>query len=168
MNFEELIRERKSTRLFSGKELEQDKIDKILDAARVAPTAKNTQPFRIYVVKSSEGLEKIDKCTPCRYKAPLVFLVCGDENKSYIKNDKPMYEVDCSIVATHMILEATNLGVDNIWVEYFDTNKAIEEFDLPNNIKPVCMLPMGYKAKLCPPSPMHKMRKSVESFTEYR
>jgi nitroreductase len=168
MNFEDVIKERKSTRLFSSKSLEQDKIDKILNSARIAPTAKNTQPFKIYVIKSSEGLKKIDKCTLCRYKAPVVFLICGDENKSYIKDDKPMYDVDCAIVGTHMVLEATSIGVDNIWIEYFETSKVIEEFNLPNNLKPVCLLPMGYKAKLCPPSPLHKIRKSVETFTEYR
>jgi nitroreductase len=168
MEFEELIRERKSTRLFSKKELSQECIDKILESARIAPTAKNTQPFKIYVIKSSEGLKKVDKCSPCRYKAPVVFLICGDEEKSYQKDGIYMYQVDCSIVATHMILEATNIGVDNIFIEYFDTNKIIELFDIPSNLKPVCLLPMGYKAALCPPSPLHKIRKNIDSLVEYR
>ena len=168
MEFENIIRERKSTRLFSSKEVEQEKLDKILEAGRIAPTAKNTQPIKILVVKTKEGLEKIDNASPCRYKAPVVLLVCGDKEKTYVKDDYPMYAIDCSIVTTHMMLEATNLGVDNIWIEYFDSQKIIDAFDLPENIKPVCMLPIGYKAKLCPPSPMHKMRKSIDKIVEYR
>ena len=168
MEFEDVIRERKSTRLFSKKEVEKEKIDKILEAARLAPTAKNIQPFKIYVIKSEEGLKKIDNCTPCRYKAPVVLLVCGDVEKAFVKDDNPMYVMDASIVTTHMMLEATNIGVDNIWIEYFDTQKIISEFDLPSNLKPVCLLPLGYKSKLCPISPMHKIRKSIDKLVEYR
>ena len=168
MEYEKLIKERKSTRLFSNKEVEQEKIDKILEAGRLAPTAKNVQPFKIIVVKSEEGLKKIDNCTPCRYKAPVVLIVCGDVEKAYVKDDTPMYVMDASIVNTHMMLEATNIGVDNIWIEYFDTDKLINEFELPSNLKPVCLLPIGYKAKLCPPSPLHKIRKSIDKLVEYR
>lgn len=168
MEYEKLIKERKSTRLFSNKEVEQEKIDKILEAGRLAPTAKNVQPFKIIVVKSEEGLKKIDNCTPCRYKAPVVLVVCGDVEKAYVKDDTPMYVMDASIANTHMMLEATNIGVDNIWIEYFDTDKLINEFELPSNLKPVCLLPIGYKAKLCPPSPLHKIRKSIDKLVEYR
>ena len=168
MEFEKVIKERKSTRLFSNKELEQEKIDKILEAGRTAPTAKNTQPIKIYVVRSEDVLKKIDDASPCRYKAPVVFAVCGEVDKSYVKDDFPMYVVDASIVATHMMLEATSIGVDNIWIEYFDTEKMIEALELPENLKPVCMLPMGYKSKLCPPSPMHKIRKSIDKIVIYK
>ena len=168
MEYEDVIRKRKSTRLFSSRGIEQEKIDKILEAGRLAPTAKNIQPFKIIVVKSKEGLKKIDVCTPCRYKAPTVFLVLGDIEKAFTKDSNSMYIMDASIVATHMILEATNIGVDNIWIEYFDTDKIIKEFDIPINYRPVCLLPMGYKSKFCPPSPMHKIRKSVDKIVEYR
>ena len=168
MEYEKLIKERKSTRLFSDKKVEKEVLDKILEAGRLAPTAKNVQPFKIIVVKSEEGLKKIDNCTPCRYKAPVVLVVCGDVEKAYVKDDTPMYVMDASIVNTHMMLEATNIGVDNIWIEYFDTDKLINEFELPSNLKPVCLLPIGYKAKLCPPSPLHKIRKSIDKLVEYR
>ena len=92
----------------------------------------------------------------------------GDTEKAFKKDSIPIYVMDSSIVATHMILEATNIGVDNIWIEYFDSDKLIREFDLPNNLIPVCLLPMGYKSKICPPSPMHKIRKSLDKIVEYR
>lgn len=164
MDFETVIRERKSTRLFSSKEVEKEKLDKVLEAGRIAPTAKNSQAFRIFVVNSKEGLDKIDKCSPCRYKAPLVLIVCGSKEKAF----KEKYAIDPSIVATHMMLEATNVGLDNIWIGMFDEDKIVEEFDIPEEWIPVMLMPLGYKAKLCPPSPMHKMRKKIEELVEYR
>ena len=168
MEFENIIRERKATRKFSEKEVEQEKLDKILEAGRLAPTAKNIQPFKIFIIKSVEGLKKLDKCTPCRYGAPIVLLVCGDIKKSYVKDNTPMYQVDCSIVTTHMMLEATNLGIDNIWIEMFDKEKIKKEFEISDDLDPVCLLPLGYKSKLCPPSPFHKIRKDIEKLVEYK
>ena len=153
---------------FSSKEVEQDKLDKILEAGRIAPTARNLQPIKIYVVRSEEYLNKIDKSTVCRYNAPVVLLVCGDTKRAYSKGRETTYEIDASIVTTHMMLEATNIGVNSVWVKAFDSEVISEEFNLPNNIKPVCLLPIGYKAKLCPPSPFHKIRKNIKELVEYR
>ncbi len=168
MEFENVIKKRKSTRLFGNKKLEQEKLDKILEAGRIAPTAKNLQPFKIFVINTLEGIKKIDKATKCRYNSSTILLVCGDKDKAYKKGDYSTYEMDSSIVATHMILEATNLGVDNIWIEWFDEKILREEFNLPNNLVPVCLLPLGYKAKLCPPSPLHKIRKNISDLVEYK
>ena len=168
MDFENVIRERKATRKFSDKPVEQEKLEKILEAGRVAPTAKNIQPIKIYVVKSEDGLQKMDKATKCRYGAPIVLLVCGDKEKSYVKDGSPIYQMDASIVATHMMLEATNVGLDNIWIELFDGEILRNEFDIPDNLIPVCLVPIGYKSKLCPPSPFHKIRKDIDKIVEYR
>ncbi len=168
MEFDKVIRERKATRMFSNKKIEKDKLDKILEAGRLAPTAKNLQPIKIYVVESIEGIKKIDKATKCRYGAPTVLLICGDIDNSYVKDGSPIYQMDASIVATHMMLEATNIGVDNIWIELFDGEVLRSEFNIPSNLIPVCLLPIGYKAKLCPPSPFHKIRKDIKEIVEYR
>ena len=168
MEFEKVIKERRATRLFSKKEVEEEKINMVLEAGRIAPTAKNMQPIKIYVVKSEEGLKKIDKASPCRYGAPVVLLICGNKEKSYVKNGSPMYEIDAAIVTTHMMLEATNVGLDNIWIEMFDSEVLSKEFDIPENLVPVSMLPIGYKAKLCPPSPLHSIRKNLKDLVEYK
>lgn len=168
MELEKVIEERTATRKFSNKKVEKEKLDKILNAGRLAPTAKNVQPFKIYVIDSEEGIKKLDAATPCRYGAQTVLLVCGDHEKAYKKEEYPIYVMDVSIVTTHMMLEATNLGVDNIWIEMFDGNKLKELFDIPENLTPVCLLPIGYKSKLCPPNPMHKIRKKIENLVEYK
>lgn len=168
MKFENVIRKRSATRKFSDKKIEEEKLTKILEAGRIAPTAKNIQPFKIYVIQSEEGLVKLDKATRCRYGAPTVLLVCGDKEKAYTKEDYSTYEMDASIVTTHMMLEATNVGIDNIWIELFDENVLREEFEIPNNLIPVCLLPIGYRAEDCPINPLHERRKEIKDIVEYK
>ena len=167
MELEKVIKERFSTRMFKTKTLEKEKIEKILEAGRLAPTAKNNQPQKIYVVESIEGLEKIDKVTPCRYNAPVCLLVCSDKNIAWSKEEYSSYEMDACIVATHMMLEATNIGVNNIWIRMFNRNDIVKEFNLPSNIIPICIIPLGYKDENCKPSPMHEQRKELSETVEY-
>ena len=168
MEFEKVIKERFSTRDFSLKKIEKEKLDMILESGRIAPTAKNNQPIKIYVVTSEEGLKKIDNASPCRYGASTVLLVCGDVEKAFKKGDYSTYEMDASIVTTHMMLEATNIEVDSVWVEMFDKDVIREEFNIPENLIPVCLLPLGYKSNICLPSSMHNIRKSIEEIVEYK
>ena len=168
MEYERLIKERFSTRKFKDDMVSEDLITKILEAGNVAPTAKNYQPQKIYVVKSSDGIEKIDKATKCRYNAPVVLIVASDKNIAWSNGDYSTFEMDATIVATHMMLEATNLGVDNIWIELFDKNMLKEEFDIPENIEPICLIPLGYKTDDCIPSPMHNARKDLSEIVEYK
>ena len=168
MEFEDIIRKRTSTRKFSNKQLDQKILNKILEAGRLAPTAKNNQPIKIYVVNSNEGIEKIDKASSCRYGAPTVLIICGNKNEAYHKSDYTTYEMDSCIVGTHMMLEATNLGVDNIWIESFDEKTLSEEFSIPNELTPVLLIPLGYKTEDCPINPLHDKRKALEEIVEYK
>ncbi len=168
MEFEEVIRKRTAVRKFSDRKLEKEKLDKILEAGRLAPTAKNNQPIKIYVVQSDEGIDKIDKATRCRYGAKTVLIICGNKEQSFKKDDFTTYEMDSCIVATHIMLEATNLGVDNIWIEAFDGKILREEFNISNELVPVCLLPLGYKAEDCPMNPLHNIRKSIKDIVEYK
>ena len=135
MEFENVIRTRHATRKFKNERIEKEKLEKVLEAGRLAPTAKNNQPIKIYVVENN--LEGIDKASPCRYNAPCVLLVCGDKEQAFQKENHSTYEMDACIVATHMMLEATNIGLGNIWVEMFQEDVLREEFHIPNNLIPV-------------------------------
>ena len=168
MEFNNIIRERTSTRKFSDKKLEKEKLDNILEAGRLAPTAKNNQPIKIYVVQSDDGLNRIDKASRCRYNAPIVLVICGNKEEAYHKGDYSTYEMDSSIVTTYMMLEATNIGVDNIWVESFDEEILREELSIPKEYTPVCLLPLGYKTDDCPVNPLHSIRKSINEIVEYK
>lgn len=141
MEYDKLIRERYSCRNFNGKPVEKNKIDKILEAGRIAPTAKNLQAFKIYV---TEDKAKIDSVTNYRYGAPLCMIICGDKENDFKKGNHSYSDIDASIIATHMMLEASNLEIDNIWVGLFDDNEVKEVFDISDNYIPVGMLMFGY------------------------
>ncbi len=166
MELEKVIEERFSVRNFSRKLVEKDKLDKILHYGNLAPTAKNNQPQRIYVVESKEGLEKIDKVSRCRYNAQTVLIVCSNMDEIYVNDSFDTADIDASIVTTHMMLEATNQGVDNIWIDLFDHIKIKEVFNLDENIKPVAMMPLGYRNNIGP-SPLHDKRKTTEETVIY-
>lgn len=170
MSFLDLARERYSVRSYSDKPVEQEKIDLILEAARIAPTAVNYQPQMIYVLKSETALAKVNRLCRCIYGAPLVFLICSDESKAWKSQSEAGYttgEMDCSIVCTHMMLEAWELGLGSVWVRLFDSREVARAFDLPVHIKPICLLPVGYASeKSVPYAPWHDVYRSVESFTK--
>lgn len=166
-DFETVIKTRTAIRKFKDKKIEPAKLNKILEAGRLAPTAKNMQPQKIYVASSSESLEKIDQVSPCRYGAPTVLIVCSDKSLAWIKDGYSTYEMDACIVATHMMLEATNTGVDNIWIEMFNKNELKKLFNLDEAIEPICLIPLGYRADDCPENPMHNQRKDLSDTVEF-
>lgn len=166
-DFETVIKTRTAIRKFKDKKIEPAKLNKILEAGRLAPTAKNMQPQKIYVASSSESLEKIDQVSPCRYGAPTVLIVCSDKSIAWSKDGYSTYEMDACIVATHMMLEATNIGVDNIWIEMFNKNELKKLFNLDEAIEPICLIPLGYRADDCPENPMHNQRKDLSDTVEF-
>lgn len=168
MDFESVVKNRTATRRFKDEKVPQDILTKILEIGRLAPTAKNQQPQKIYVVNSKEGLEKIDKVSPCRYNAQTVLVVCSDKNIACSLGEDSTYVIDACIVATHLMLGATNYGIDNIWIEYFDRNMLKEEFGLDENIEPICLIPLGYKTDDYKGNPLHSHRKKLDETVEYK
>ena len=101
-----------------------------MEAARVAPTACNFQPQRILVLDNKESLEKLKKCTPYHFHAPLALVVCYDKTTSWKRKDgDDMGEVDAAIVTTQMMLETENIGLGTTWVGYFDKAELVKEFE---------------------------------------
>jgi nitroreductase len=169
MTFLELAENRYSVRKFSPRPVEDDKLALVLQAGRLAPTAKNMQPQRILVVKSAEALEKLNKCSPCIYGAPSALVVCYDKSASWVRNpDNQNYgEVDAVIVATHMMLQAQELGLGTVPVGIFDTDGLRREFSLPENLVPSLVLPLGYPAEDAMPAPMHGQRKPLDETVRF-
>ncbi len=167
MEFLELCKKRYSVRKFSSRKVEDKKIMKILEAGRIAPTAKNSQSHRIFVLKSEDALKKIYKATPMSYNAPLIFFVCYDIESSYKNPADTVYknydggEVDAAIVVSSMMYEATELGLGTLWARGFDSRKIIDAFDLPENLRVVCLLDIGYAAEDSEPSERHFLRKNL-------
>lgn len=146
MEFNDVIKKRYTCRKFDGKIVERDKLTAILEAGRIAPTAKNLQEQRVYVVQSEDMLAKIDEVTPCRYGAKTVLVVAFDTNNVFVYpgNERNSGVEDASIVATHMILAAANAGVDSAWINFFDPARMKEALGLPENEEILMMLDLGY------------------------
>lgn len=145
MNFLEIAKKRYSVRSYTGKKVEQEKLDKILLAAHVAPTAANKQPVKLIVVQSDEGLNKIGKAADL-YGAPLAIIVCCEHQKAWTRpfDKKQTVDIDASILTDHMMIEATELGLGSVWICYFKPDVIQKEFDLPDTLEPVNILAVGY------------------------
>lgn len=163
MDFLTLAKERYSVRKFSNRKVEQEKIEKILTAAQVAPTACNKQPQRIFVIESEEALEKWRRCTACHFGETLVLLTCVNKAENWVReyDGKTSGDVDASIVMTHMMLEAWEQGIGSTWVMYFIPEAVRKEFELPDELEPIGALLMGYSAEDAAPSPRHALNKDL-------
>ena len=169
MEFKEVIEKRYSCRKFDGRKIERAQLEAILEAGRIAPTAKNLQEQRIYVIESEQALEAVDRLTPCRYGAPTVLAVAYDKNSvfTYPGGRVNSGAEDATIVATHMILAAANEGVDSVWLNFFDPDIAAKELGLPENEEIVMMMPLGFAAEGAGPSPQHTSKKELAEMVKY-
>lgn len=163
MDFSDVIKNRYSCKSYSDKEVEKDKLMKVLKAGRLAPTAKNLQPQRIYVIKN-EKLKLIDKATPCRYNAPLCLVVAFNKENvfTYPDGKRNSGVEDATIVATHMLLEATNQGLDSCWINFFNPDVLKEILKLNDNEEILMILDLGYKNDDVKPLDNHYKRKKLE------
>ena len=148
MDFLEIAKKRYSVRSYSDRKVEGEKLDKILQAAHIAPTAANLQPVHLIVVQKKDGLEKIGKGANI-YGAPLAIIVCADHNKAWVRpfDKKKTSDIDASILTDHMMMEATELGLGSVWVCYFKPDVIRKEFSLPDNLEPINILAIGYPNK---------------------
>ena len=170
MNFLELSQKRFTVRKFSDKKVEQDRLNLMLEAGNTAPTAKNQQPHKIYVLQSAEALAKIDELTACRYGAPIMLLFTYDETKEWKNPFEPSVHSgveDVSIVATHIMLQAAELDVDTTWINLFANSKVEKAFNLPATEHAVLLMCVGYKAKDAVPFPNHTSKKSLDEIVQY-
>lgn len=163
MDFLSLASSRYSVRSYDDRPVPDAVLARILEAGRLAPTAKNLQPQRIFVLQSPAALEKLRQITPYAFNAPVVLLLCGDTEEGW-KNPfdgKDHTETDVAIVTTHLLLAATEAGLGTCWVGSFDTQKVAETFALPKALQPFALLPLGFPAENAAPSERHALRKPL-------
>lgn len=169
MDFLNIAKSRYSVRNYSTQKVEQEKLDKILEAAHVAPTAANLQPVRLIVVREKDGLDRISKATNI-YNAPVAIIVCVDTSRVWERpfDKKKNGDIDAAILTDHMMLQATELGLGSVWICYFKPDVIKKEFNLPDNLEPVNILAVGYGDET-PASPERHsvMRKPLEELVSY-
>ncbi len=170
MDFLELAKQRYSERFFDSRPVEQEKLDRILEAGRVVPTACNYQPQHFYVIRSQEGLAKLRKVTHFHYNVPLMLLVCYDAREVWRNPGDRYYEnynsgeQDASIAAATMMYEAEELGVHTIWIRGFDSKTVVDTYGLPEYMIPVMMLGLGYPNERAKANAWHYLRKPIEEY----
>lgn len=151
MNLLELIKERHSVRQFSPKEVEEEKLNYILECARLAPSAANYQPWKFYVVKDKTKQQQLKECykakwftdTDCTY----YIVACGDTGQSWKRSrfdNKDHCDIDISIAAEHLFLAAVEQGLCTCWICAFDPDKCKEVLNLAENVYPLVIFPIGY------------------------
>ena len=170
MVFEELAASRYSLRSFAQTPVEAEKVQRILEVCRLAPTACNNQPQRILVIDEAGALEKLKACTGSHFGAPLAMLVCYDKTVAWQRQQDghTSGEVDASIVGTHLMIQAAALGLGSCWVMNFDPAAIIAQFGLPPHLVPVALFPLGYPTAQAKPSHLHNKRRPVEDMVTYQ
>ena len=166
MEFSELITARYSVRAYKSDAVEEEKLQRILEAANLAPTAANRQSFRLILIHTAGKEEALKKVYPNPWfvQAPLVICACGLPEENWVRKDGKNYnDVDVAIVMDHLILAAANEGLGTCWVGAFDPDEARKFLGLPDEVEPVAFTPLGYPADEARP----KKRKELKTLIRY-
>jgi nitroreductase len=166
MEFSELIKQRYSVRAYKPDPVEEDKLHQVLEAARLAPTAANRQPFQIVVIHTAGREAELQRIYQRGWftEAPLILCACAIPAQGWVRTDgKPYTDVDVAIAMDHLILAATTLGLGTCWIAAFDPAAAREVLGLPDGVEPIAFTPLGYPAD----RPGAKKRKSQRDLVRY-
>lgn len=166
MDFFEVVSRRCSVRSYRSDPVEEEKVQRILEAGRLAPTAANRQAFQIFVIPTAGREKELGRIYGASWfvQAPLILGVCTLPNRAWTRKDGKNYaDVDAAIVMDHIILAATALGLGTCWVAAFDPVAAREVLGLPPEMEPVVFTPLGYPAD----SPKPKKRKELSELVRY-
>jgi len=170
MDFLDLAKKRYSCRGYDTKPVEDDKLNLILEAGRVAPSAVNHQPWHFIVIRDKENLKIIHPVYHRDWykKAPCLIIICGDHNQSWIRKDgKDHCDIDIAIAVDHITLQATELGLGTCWVCNFDKDLCIELLNLPQNLEPIVIIPLGYPLDSKNPNRHKEERKPIGEIVSY-
>lgn len=168
-SFMDIVKNRYSCRSFASEQVSKEHLDVILEAGRLAPTAKNLQEQHVYVCQSEEALAKIDAASPCRYNAPTCLVVTWDANNvfTYPGDRYDSGAEDATIVTTHMVLAAQSVGVCSCWVNFFNPDELAKSLGLPENERILTIIDLGYAGNTAAPNQNHFTRKPIEETVSY-
>ena len=162
MDVMEAITRRYSVRMYSEKEVEEKKLKSVLEAARLAPSASNRQEWRFVIVRDKKQRELMAKAANNQKfvaEAPVVIACCAKSDDHVMTCGQMCYPIDMAIAIEHMVLAATEEGLGTCWVGAFYEDQVKEILGIPQDIRVVELLVLGYPAK---PSPSRKDRLSIE------
>ncbi len=169
-SFIELAKLRFSCRKYLQKEVSKEVIESVIEAARIAPSATNSQPWRFIVVSKEPLLQQIKNCYSRDWLqgAPVVIVACGDHSISWRRADgKDHCDIDMAIAIDHITLMATSVGLGTCWICKFDSMKCSEILKLPSHLTPVALIPLGYPAETAKEAGPHFKRKPLNEIISW-
>jgi Nitroreductase len=170
MGFLDIAKARFSVRNYKPVEIEDNKLSMMLEAFRVAPSAVNFQPWHIILIKTDPGKLKVHEAYPREWlkTAPVILIVCGDHRLSWKRSDnKDHLDIDVSIAIDHLMLQATELGLGTCWVCNFNTSTIRKNFNLPEHIEPIAIIPVGYPTDSPDVNRHESKRKPIDAFLHH-
>mgnify|MGYP000507017310 FL=1 len=166
MDLYDAIKARYSVRAYQNRPVEQEKIDRIMEAARLAPSASNRQPWKFILVRDADTREKlVSICHNQEFvsQAPIVIVGVGLSPNRIMSCDVPSDPVDLAIAMEHIALAAAAEGLGTCWIGSFDQNRIRELLGIPDNLKVVQVMTLGYPAD----EPKYRDRKSLDEIVCY-
>ncbi|MFC2029714.1 nitroreductase family protein [Chloroflexota bacterium] len=166
MEIMDVIKKRYSVRAYKPDPVEDEKLQQVFEAARLAPTASNRQPFQLIVIPTTGREAELRRIYRSAWfsRAPLVICACTVPSEGWVRMDGKSYvDVDVAIMMDHLILAATELGLGTCWIAAFDPTAAREVLGLPEGVEPVAFTPLGYPAD----QPSVKKRKGMTELVRY-
>ncbi len=167
MDFYEVIKGRRSVRAYRSDPVEDGKLQRILNAARTAPSAANRQPALFYVIRDPELREKMIEVYPQQWftQAPVIICACAKPAQAWQRGDGKNYaDVDVTIAMDHLILAAAAEGLGTCWIGAFKADRLRELLELPDELEPLALTPLGYPAE----QPKARPRKPLDELVQYR
>ncbi len=168
MEFKELAQRRYSVRSYQSTPVEKEKLIAIVEAALLAPSAVNFQPWKFVIVTDPALLNQLHGCYHRDWfrSAPVCIVAIGDHDKGWRRptDDKDYTDIDVAIAIDHLMLAATEAGLGTCWICHFNTEKCAEIFNLSSNLEPMAMIPIGYPL---PGSIPEKKRKTMDQLVSW-
>jgi nitroreductase len=166
MDVSEAIRQRCSVRAYKATHVEEDKLKKVLEAARLSPSANNRQDWKFIIVRNKETRKKLAKAAFGQSfiaEAAIVIVACGTDPNAMLACGQPMHTVDVSTAFAYMILQAYELGLGTCWIGAFSEDETKKILSIPEHVRVVAITPLGYPNQ--PPS--RKFRKTLDQIVCY-
>ncbi|MCL6590851.1 MAG: nitroreductase family protein [Firmicutes bacterium] len=170
MSFLEIAKKRYSVRKYQKKAVEPEKLQQVLEAGRIAPSAVNYQPWVFVVAQTGEARKKIAATYPREWlaEAPVIIVICGDHSQAWKRRDgKDHCDIDAAIAIDHMTLAAASLGLGTCWVCAFDAALCHQALGLPSHLEPIALLPLGYPADAPDPARYETKRKKLDEIVRW-
>ncbi len=168
MSVLEIIQKRRSVRRYKGNPIPQDVLLRVLEAARLAPSGKNYQPWKFIIVQEEDLKKKVARASAEQHfiaEAPLIIVACGFPDNCYSRMGRYMksWPVDVAIALEHLILQAEEEGLGTCWIGSFEEQEVKALLNVPEEVKVLALTPLGYPDQ----TPSDRGRKSLDEIISY-